>query len=75
MIVHDWRLSYSEGELGERAQAPSTVHGPMTVKDGGGVGGGMGGSAGGEGDSGGGELGGVKHTLQVKGQFVCDCFV
>jgi len=23
----------------------------------------------------GGELGGAKHTLQVKGQFVCDCSV
>ena len=35
--------------MGERAQAPSTVHGPSTVNDGGG---------GGEGDGGGGEGGG-----------------
>ena len=32
MIVHDWLLPYSEGKLGERAQAPSTVHGPTTMK-------------------------------------------
>ena len=38
MIVHDWLLPYSEGKLGERAQAPFTVHGPTTVKDGGGDG-------------------------------------
>ena len=62
MIVHDWLLPYSEGELGERAQAPSTVHGPMTVKDGGGGGGGEGGvgegDEGGEGGEGGGESSG-----------------
>ena len=53
MIVHDCQLLYSEGELGERTQTPSTVHGPETVKDGGGVGGVGGG--GGDGGDGGGE--------------------
>ena len=45
--------------MGERAQAPSTVHGPTTVKDDGGEGGGGGGGGedGGGGGSGGGEGG------------------